>query len=54
MKQNKAGRPQDNRDVLKVSLIGKNKKSLNYSIRLKDGVSITEGLKQIINQIEKI
>jgi len=49
----KAGRPQDNRAVLKVSLISKNQKSQNYSIRLKDGVSITEGLKEIINQIDK-
>jgi len=49
----KVGRPKDEREVLKISLIGKGKKSQNYSIRLKYGVSITEGLKEIINQIEK-
>jgi len=53
MKNKKVGRPEDNRDILKVSLLSKNKKSQNYSIRLKDGVSITEGLKEIINQIDK-
>jgi len=54
MDNKKLGRPQDHRDILKVSLICKSKKSQNYSIRLKDGVSITDGLKEIINQIEKI
>lgn len=53
MNKNKVGRPEDNRDILKVSLLSKTKKSLNYSIRLKDGVSITEGLNEIIKQIEK-
>ena len=49
----KVGRPEDNRDILKVSLLSKNNKSINYSIRLKEGISITEGLQEIIKQIEK-
>jgi len=38
---------------IKVCILNASEKSQNYSIRLKDGVSITEGLKEIINQIEK-
>jgi len=48
-----AGRPQDNRDILKVSLLSKTNKSINYSIRLKDGVSIADGLQEIIKQLKK-
>jgi len=56
MKKNenkKLGRPKDERTRVKVIIEPFNQKSQNYSIRLKDGVSITEGLKEIINQIEK-
>lgn len=48
----KVGRPKDNRDILKVSLLSKTNKSINYSIRLKDGVSIEEGLQEIIKELE--
>lgn len=50
--KSKVGRPQDNRDILKVSLLSKTNKSINYSIRLKDGVSITDGLQEIIKQLK--
>lgn len=52
MNKSKVGRPQDNRDILKVSLLSKTNKSINYSIRLKDGVSITDGLQEIIKQLK--
>jgi len=46
-------RPKDKKTKIVVQIQPFNQKSQNYSVRLKDGVSITEGLKQIINQIEK-
>jgi len=53
MSNKKLGRPKDERTRVKVIIEPFNNKSLNYSIRLKDGVSITEGLQEIIKQIEK-
>jgi hypothetical protein len=46
-------RPKDTKTKIVVQIQPFNKKSLNYSIRLKEGVSITEGLNEIIKQIEK-
>jgi len=46
-------RPKDTKTKIVVQIQPFNQKSQNYSIRLKYGVSITEGLKEIINQIDK-
>jgi hypothetical protein len=37
---------------IKVCILNLEDKSINYSIRLKDGVSITDGLQEIIKQLE--
>lgn len=48
----KLGRPKDERTRVKVIIEPFNNKSINYSIRLKDGVSIADGLQEIIKQLE--
>jgi len=46
------GRKPDGRNKVKVILeIGK-QKSINYSIRLKEGMTLIQGLEEIINQIK--
>jgi len=39
---------------IKVCILNASENSINYSIRLKDGVSITDGLKEIIKQSEAL
>jgi len=47
-------RPKDTKTKIVVQIQPFNQKSINYSIRLKDGVSITDGLKEIIKQSEAL
>jgi len=47
-------RPKDTKTKIVVQIQQFNQKSINYSIRLKDGVSITDGLKEIIKQSEAL
>lgn len=45
-------RPKDTKTKIVVQIQPFNQKSINYSIRLKDGVSIADGLQEIIKQLE--
>ena len=45
-------RPKDTKTKIVVQIQPFNQKSINYSIRLKDGVSIADGLQEIIKQLK--
>jgi len=45
-------RPKDTKTKIVVQIQPFNNKSINYSIRLKDGVSITDGLQEIVKQLK--